>query len=81
MNAASGFPRAPARATARADVALVVSVAVFAIIGLAVGIDAAWAYLVGCGALVSVFAGIDQFANRSDPLPDDVDEVAADSSK
>lgn len=65
----------------RLGVALVVSVAVFAIIGLAVGIDAAWAYLVGFGALVSAFAGIDQFANRSDPVPDDVDEVAADSSQ
>lgn len=58
-----------------------VGVAVFALIGLAVGIDAAWAYLIGFGVLVGVFAGIDQFANRSDPVPDDVDEVAADSGE
>jgi hypothetical protein len=61
----------------RLGMALAVGVVIFTIVGLAVVLDAAWTYVVGFGVFLSVLAGIDQFANRSDPVPeDDVDNDA-----
>jgi uncharacterized membrane protein YccC len=63
----------------RLGVSLVVGVVIFTVVGLAVGLDAAWTYVVGFGVLLSVLAGIDQFANRSDPVPDAQDDVGNDA--
>lgn len=63
----------------RLGVSLVVGVVIFTVVGLAVGLDAAWTYVVGFGVLLSVLAGIDQFANRSDPVPDALDDVSNDA--
>lgn len=47
----------------------IVALVVFIGVALAAGVAAAWAYLVGAGALISVGVGMDHVASRSEDIP------------
>lgn len=53
----------------RMGVFAVVAVAVFTLVGLAVGLEAAWAYALGALAILGGAAAVDQLAGRRNPIP------------
>jgi hypothetical protein len=55
----------------RLGIAFVLALGIFLMVGLAVGLAAAWTYVVAASVLLGIGAAVDQFSNRNDPVPAD----------